>query len=997
MTPAAVLSILVKTEGAGAAQAQLRQLDRTARSAGGGLDHAGKQSGVAGRAFSALKGTAGLVAGAAGVGGLVLAGKAMNSEYREAQKVTAQTNAVLKSTGGVANVSRVGVESLAGAISRKAGIDDEAVQSGANLLLTFKNIRNESGKGRDIFNQATQAAVDLSAAGFGSLSSTSKQLGKALNDPVKGMTALGRAGVTFSGDQKKAIEALMATGKASDRVKAQQLILREVMSQVGGSAAAQATASDKFGVALGNLAEAGGKLLIPVLDKAVVVLTAFMNQMLEGRGVGGALVRVFSLIGTAAGTLVSAVSGIVGWFRQHQTVAIALGAALGVVLTAFAGFRILAAVQTAILAVRIAMLSLNAAFLTNPVVLVVAALAALAAGFVIAYRKSETFRRIVDGAFAALKDAAGAVAGFIGSLDELPGKLLDAGKAITGGLVDGIKAVPGVLADAAGWLKDKLIAAIKLALTPYRLVGGWILDRVIGGFKAAPDVISDAAGWLKNRVVEGIKLFTAPYRIVGGWVLNRIVEGFKVVTDLLGGAGGWLKNRVSEFVQREITGFKAAGSWITNRLAEGLTTVTSTLAEVGGWLKNRVVEGLAEVKDGFLGAGKSMIGWIVEGLKAGVGKLKGFLGTIVGLINKLPGVDIKIPGLAAGGRVSSAGVDQALASGGQIRRGLKLTRPTIMMGEEAPRHPEWVIPSNPAYRKRALALYAQLGGELGVRAFADGGVIGKASGVLGDVGKAVGGAAKGVLKLPAGLLAKGADWILDKLPNPAQMLPDWLQGMGKFVIEKVTGWVKDKVTGLFDSAPPGGGGAAPAGRLRDWLTQALRITGKYSAANLAALYRRAMQESGGNSRAINLWDSNAAAGHPSKGLLQTIDSTFNAYKLKGHGDIWNPVDNAIAAIRYMFARYGHVVDANGQGYRMGGIIGGDGVSIAPFVGSYANGGVVPRDGFAYVHQGEKITPQAAGDVNVRVFIGERELTDIVRVEVDESDRRKGAAYRAGVI
>ncbi|WP_083666555.1 transglycosylase SLT domain-containing protein [Saccharomonospora sp. CUA-673] len=64
------------------------------------------------------------------------------------------------------------------------------------------------------------------------------------------------------------------------------------------------------------------------------------------------------------------------------------------------------------------------------------------------------------------------------------------------------------------------------------------------------------------------------------------------------------------------------------------------------------------------------------------------------------------------------------------------------------------------------------------------------------------------------------------------------------------------------------------------------------------------KESSGDPRAINLWDSNAAKGIPSKGLMQTIDPTFDAYKLAGHNDIYAPVDNIIAGVNYTFDRYG---------------------------------------------------------------------------------------------
>jgi hypothetical protein len=70
------------------------------------------------------------------------------------------------------------------------------------------------------------------------------------------------------------------------------------------------------------------------------------------------------------------------------------------------------------------------------------------------------------------------------------------------------------------------------------------------------------------------------------------------------------------------------------------------------------------------------------------------------------------------------------------------------------------------------------------------------------------------------------------------------------------------------------------------------------------IYRNVIRESSGNPMASNLWDSNAAAGTPSIGLMQVIQPTFNAYALSGHNDIYNPVDNIIASVIYAQATYG---------------------------------------------------------------------------------------------
>jgi len=124
-------------------------------------------------------------------------------------------------------------------------------------------------------------------------------------------------------------------------------------------------------------------------------------------------------------------------------------------------------------------------------------------------------------------------------------------------------------------------------------------------------------------------------------------------------------------------------------------------------------------------------------------------------------------------------------------------------------------------------------------------------------------------------------------------------------------------------------GGKASGNVKKWITAALMITGT-PMSWLGPLSTMAMKESGGNPRAINLWDSNAKRGTPSKGLMQTIDPTFNAYKLPGFNDIWNPIHNAIAAIRYIKARYGSVFNTPGiknmsrgrgyKGYEKGGII-----------------------------------------------------------------------------
>src|SRR5262245_16361448 len=163
-----------------------------------------KTAGVTGGAFAAVQ-----------VGGFL---KDAIDEAREAAKVGRQTAAVIKATGGVAKVSARDVDRLATALSNKVGVDDEVITAGENMLLTFKGVRNEAGKQNDIFNQATKVALDMTAAlnqgevSQSGLEQSTVRLGKALQDPIKGVTALTKVGVTFTDAQKEQIKTLVEAG-----------------------------------------------------------------------------------------------------------------------------------------------------------------------------------------------------------------------------------------------------------------------------------------------------------------------------------------------------------------------------------------------------------------------------------------------------------------------------------------------------------------------------------------------------------------------------------------------------------------------------------------------------------------------------------------------------------------------------------------------------------------------------------------------------------------
>ena len=150
---------------------------------------------------------------------------------------------------------------------------------------------------------------------------------------------------------------------------------------------------------------------------------------------------------------------------------------------------------------------------------------------------------------------------------------------------------------------------------------------------------------------------------------------------------------------------------------------------------------------------------------------------------------------------------------------------------------------------------------------------------------------------------------------------DMLFEMPKKVLDGAVTWATQKIAEIGDWASDKIDTAAGSARWSGVATQALVMEGQFGPKRLAALLRRMNQESGYNPRAINNWDSNAKAGTPSKGLMQVIDPTFKAYARPGYDtDIYDPLSNILASIRYAMARYGDLEKAYNRsgGYAEGG-------------------------------------------------------------------------------
>ena len=287
------------------------------------MDAAAKKTSSVGKLMSnTFDELGGIVGGAAKIaGGVAVAGLgaltaglgASIKAASDAQAGYAQLDAVLKSTGGAAGVTKKAALDLATALSKTTKFSKAQTVETENMLLTFTQI------GKEVFPEATRTVMDMATAMGSDPQNAAIQLGKALNDPIKGVSALAEVGVTFTEQQKKVIASLMATG---DVAGAQKIILGELKTEFGGSAeAAGKTFAGSLDILKNNLmgiAETVGTALMPLLTTVAqnlssVLASPALQQALQGLQdffASPAMQEFISMLGTA---LIQGLQTVVGF------------------------------------------------------------------------------------------------------------------------------------------------------------------------------------------------------------------------------------------------------------------------------------------------------------------------------------------------------------------------------------------------------------------------------------------------------------------------------------------------------------------------------------------------------------------------------------------------------------------------------------------------------------------------------------------------------------
>jgi len=313
------------------------EVSKTTQAVNDGLDDVGKSAGRAGSSFTGMGSVmTGVLQGIGqGLVGLAtqLAGKALSSvtdfvggaikEAAEFESVFAQTEAVIKSTGSAAGLTAEQMANMASSLSAGEGaslFSDDAILGAQNILATFTNIKGEN------FGGATKSIVDMSQALGIDLDSAAMQVGKALNDPIAGIAALSRSGVQFTADQEAMIKAMVEAGNVAG---AQELMMAELNTQFGGSAAAavdtyagkQIILQEKMAGIQQTLGEALMPLmmlfgdflsdtLVPIFADVVGGISDFINGMTESGTVSGIFDTIRGAIAAVPGVLAQLSSGL---------------------------------------------------------------------------------------------------------------------------------------------------------------------------------------------------------------------------------------------------------------------------------------------------------------------------------------------------------------------------------------------------------------------------------------------------------------------------------------------------------------------------------------------------------------------------------------------------------------------------------------------------------------------------------------------------------------
>lgn len=441
----------------------------------------------------------GRTSGAIGLSIIAPLGLAVNAA-EESEIAFKRLSSTFKTMGETDDRAATSAANYASELQTRIGVEDEEIQMVQSKIASFRKVSDETARMSGIFDRATEAAFDLAAGGFGEASGNAVQLGKALQNPAIGATALAKAGALNKSDIPliKQIQATRGLGAA------QEYVLKAVERQVKGQAANTATAASKMKIQFGEVAETVGRTLLPSVTKAMAAVGKAVNTFNNWAQANPALVSTIAKLTGGLGLLslaISASSFVFGGLFKT----IAFGRTLiNGLRTAQLAYTIATATGAGVTGgMTAAMTALNLAFLMNPITWIIIGIVALiAVGYQVIKnwdKVSQFFKNLWTGIklmfsqawewikniflnytphgliikhwdkisafFVGLWDKVkGIFSGFISFLLGLPGKFFQFGSDIIMGVWNGIKSKATALFDYVKDVGKKIGSAFKSVL-----------------------------------------------------------------------------------------------------------------------------------------------------------------------------------------------------------------------------------------------------------------------------------------------------------------------------------------------------------------------------------------------------------------------------------------------------------------------------------------------------------------------------------------------------
>lgn len=456
--------------------------------------------------------------------------------------------------------------------------------------------------------------------------------------------------------------------------------------------------------------------------------------------------------------------------------------------------------------------------------------------------------------------------------------MAEQGGYIMGGLLNGVTDKLQSVLDFFGDLKDKIV-------DKFSDVGEWFGDKFGAARKAVTDNFSDIGTWFDRRKAD----IQNAQSSVSTWFSTKYQDARQSVNSAFSNVGTWFGGRKSD-IQNNM---KSISGWFRSTFQSAYNGVTETFSKIGDFFSNIS----KEIKKPIIGAMKAIlngVNWVYE--KLGGGKNHFNVAQLDKYANGTNGVSHDTVGIV-NDQAGSTYREMVQFPNGKtiIPKGRNVMLPMPKGTKVLPADQTASLMNMPHFKK-------------GIGDFF-GGAWAKFKDFTGNIAD--------YISDPKKLIQMAIDKFTDfsgYLEPGLSMAKNAVGG----TVDIATKFIKDKLKDFGGSVNY----KASAGveQWRATAKKALELTGQYTEANLNRLLMQMKSESGGNPNAINNWDINAKMGIPSKGLMQVIDPTFRAYAMKGFDkNIYDPMSNILAAIRYTLARYGSLERGwKGHGYANGG-------------------------------------------------------------------------------